>query len=153
MTHNYDPSWDYDLDPRPHPETARHVATILARYTDLWAAMKLAAPRVYFVRRLKPHLARYVNGTTSQPVIVVDAAAHVRSARRYGVDLYDAVLGTLLHEVGHAYVETTGLELDSDTEEEIVERFAHTTWEHGAWDLAFEDFDQALQQIADETET
>ena len=60
------------------------------------------------------HLARYINGTYKSPVIVLSDKVEQQEEAKI----------TLFHELGHAYVESTDLEIDEETEEDLVEEFA-----------------------------
>jgi hypothetical protein len=131
VSHDYDPTWDYELDTKP---AVRVVAVMKAAEEDLTktaAALGLEKPRVYFVKDLEgDHLARYVNGTSSEPVFVLDAKKLERAARQYKIDLETTVVTTLHHELAHAYLESLGLE--GEDQEEMVERFAEICWHSGS---------------------
>ena len=66
------------------------------------------------------HLARYINGTSRSPVIVLTDKVEDES---------EAVL-TLFHELGHAYVDAAGAEIEN--EEEVVEEFAQVAFGQGS---------------------
>ena len=120
----YNPAWDYDPNEDPDLlsmevyESAFPVAQQLARKLGM---RDLA---LYFIAgdSVGNHLARYINGTYSSPIIVLSDKVTEQS---------EAVL-TLFHELGHAYFDSTGAKLDLDEEEKIVEDFAHTAYMDGS---------------------
>jgi hypothetical protein len=133
MTSDYDPEWDYQIDKKPSAEVVAAVRATLQRYAAVFSELDLDTPQVYYVRGLGPHLARYVSGTRDSPVIVLDAKGVIRTAKKYRVGLEDGVESTILHEVGHAYLDS--VEAEVEDEEELVERFAKTAW-RGFYDEA-----------------
>ena len=112
----YNPAWDYGPNEDPHLlsmeayELAFPVAQQLAR------KLGMGNLALYFIAddSVENHLARYINGTYKSPIVVLSDKVREQS---------EAVL-TLFHELGHAYIESTGVELDLDEEEKIVEDFA-----------------------------
>lgn len=133
MSHDYDPSWDYEMDEKPLEEVTRLVDRFLKDHQQIFSVLRLPTPKVFFVTGLgeKGHLAKYINGTSSEPFIVLDAEELDAQADEYGVRLEDAVESTLLHEYGHAYLDATGRHEDMkpEKEERIAEKFAKTYWE------------------------
>lgn len=133
MAHDYDPSWDYDIDEDPLGEVRKLVDEFVAAHAQVLAALELETPTVAYVNGLKSggHLAKYASGTAPDLVIVLDSRYLVEMADEYGVRLEAAVESTLLHEYGHAYFDARGEreEMDPETEELVVEKFAHTYWE------------------------
>jgi hypothetical protein len=124
--HDYDPSADYDVvEP---PKWASMVNTVLANSKDLLEMLALKEPDVYYADfEDDSHLAKYVDGTHSKPVIVLSSQLE-KEAKRQRVRLFDAIEGTLYHELGHAFVDSSGMreELSEEDEEEMVEEFART---------------------------
>ena len=133
--HDYDPAWDYTLDQRPPKAVVGVVEARMEELGRVAAALGLETPRCYYVRDLSDHLgehlARYINGTASAPVFVLDARALQIEARRSELSLQEAVVPTLWHELGHAWLESCGLELEG-SEEELVEEFARRCWYDGS---------------------
>jgi hypothetical protein len=97
------------------------VLGIAGIYSDVTAAaakLGLSAPVIFFVDlREYREVARYVNGTNANPVILFDPDAH-----RDALPSEDML--SLFHELGHAYVESWGLDGQEPDEEEVVEEFA-----------------------------
>ena len=138
MSHDYRPEWDYEVDRRPLKAVRDlvdlylfddSVATSRGAHGEVLRELGIERPTVHYVTGLAEgkHLAKFVSGTSSAPVIVVDTRAMRAAEREYGVSLDTVVESTLLHEYGHAFVESVGAELDD--EEGVVERFAHYVWE------------------------
>ena len=44
------------------------------------------------------------------------------------VEEEDEALLTLFHELGHAYIDSAGIEMEEEEEEEAVEEFAHAVY-------------------------
>ena len=121
MSHDYDPSWDYEVRTRPLAAVKQEVRaanSLVAAFAEL---LGLPAPMFHYVADTGDHLARYVNGTADAPVIVLNDKAIAATARTHRVPLRTAVESTLLHEMGHAYVDSAGMAWEWDDEEEIVE--------------------------------
>lgn len=145
MSHDYDPAWDYEVDESPDESAVRLVDALLARHANTIEHLGLEEPKIYYIKKLDDHLARYVAGTSSMPVIVVDIKKIRQSAKRHRVDTETAFESTLLHELGHAYVDSIG-EGDGahEDEEEIVEDFAHEVWRSGDYEFAKRIMDERL---------
>lgn len=138
MSHDYDPEWDYDLDPKPDAAVVNMVKQYLEAHQRDGVFSRLEfekLPRVHYIKldsldNDKSHVARYINGTRNEPVIVIDAKALLAAAAQYDLELQNAVEPTLLHEYGHANLEIIDRhdEMDPEEEERRVEEFAHTYW-------------------------
>jgi hypothetical protein len=131
MSHDYDPEWDYEVRKRPLPAVKAQVEaakSLVAAFSEL---LGLAPPTYHYVADTGDHLARYVNGTATAPVVVVNDKALAASSRAHGVPLRVAVESTLLHEVGHVYIDSVGMAWEWDDEEEIVEAPARWFFRRG----------------------
>jgi hypothetical protein len=128
--HDYDPEWDYDLDRRPPKRVKEIVEHFWPTILQIAQGMELDSVSYYFIREKDNHLARYISGTSPDVVMVVNARAHTRGLPP-GVELEDAIFGTLVHELAHGYVESLGIDVDHDSEELLVEQFAFQTWRKG----------------------
>lgn len=138
-SHDYDVASDYGVDRRPPADVKKATADVARRRADVAEMLGLAWPRVAFVRDLEDdHLARYVSGTSSSPVVVLDGRALRSEALARGLALSDAVETTLMHELGHAYFDSIVADLDPDEEEAAVEAFAAAVLDGGA-DFAVRD--------------
>lgn len=130
--HDYDPSWDYELDDEPLDEVKRLVDRFVEAHDPIFRALKMTVPHVFYVTGLDEgkHLAKFVSGTASDPFIVLDSRYLDEQADKFNAALEDAVESTLLHEYGHAYLEATGEhdEMSEHQEERLVEKFAKTYW-------------------------
>lgn len=123
--HDYDPGWDYavvDLeDVDPYLVEAFRLAQENA--SEYSAILGLSAPAIAFAENDDDdHVARFADGTEPHPVVIVFTPLWA------GIPFSDAVeesLSTLLHELGHAYLRSIGLDYE-DSEESVVELFART---------------------------
>ena len=130
-SHDYDPSWDYEVRKRPLPAVASAVKAAEGILKDFCDLLDLPTPTIHYVTDTGDHLARYVNGTSTAPVFVVNDRALAATAKRHGVKLRDAVESTLLHEAGHAYVDSSGMSGEWDDEEDLVEEPARVFFRNG----------------------
>jgi hypothetical protein len=125
--HDYDPAMDDyapDLDATEGVEVAEEVMPTIAKQAS---NLGLSAPAVFFVADLDV-MARFIDGTEPDPVFVVDWQHF--APLLYSEQL-DELETTLMHELGHAYVRSMGVEAPwgdehSGPEEKAVERFART---------------------------
>lgn len=123
--HDYQIEWDYQKDNKPPKAVVLLSHPVLKELRRAARPLRLKSLRLFFVQQLdSDHLARYVNGTSSAPVFVLDARALVQAAKRYDVDLETALRSTLFHELGHAYLDSVGIEMEEEQEEALVERYA-----------------------------
>ena len=118
-THDYDPSWDYTIvfEYRDHPllRIGQGVADRICADAD--AAQDTCVPfgqvRVYPVV-LDGAVAMYANGTSSEPVVLLDIDAYdqLPESERPG-----AIADSVLHELRHAVQESLGISFDEDDAE------------------------------------
>lgn len=126
-THDYDPSWDYRPDPGHDPELKRLVEGLRAELTrELLPRLGVFAGfDVYLARGLRGRLGRYVDGTVSWPVVILDLRTIRRACEEYGLDYALGVETTITHELAHALQESRGARRD----EGEAEAFARAWWE------------------------
>ena len=119
----YHPTWDYDPNEDPDLLSMEAYELAFPVAQELSQKLGMGSLALYFIAgdSVENHLARYINGTYSSPVIVLADKV---------VNQDEATL-TLFHELGHAYIDSIGADLNSDMEEKIVEDFAHTTYMNG----------------------
>jgi hypothetical protein len=153
MAHDYDPEWDYEVRKRPLAAVKAQVAASLPLVAEFAALLGLAPPVIHYVANLEDHLARYINGTAPDPVLVLDDRGIAATAKEYGVRLRDGVESTLLHEMGHAYVDSVGMAWAWDDEEEIVEKPARIFFRTGDIEAAAQFLiDVVEERLSDEEE-
>ena len=107
LTHDYDPSWDYQIRFELRHSRLALLAQAVAAKTSVDHRLPWAEARVY-PADLEGPLAVYVNGTSGAPVVVIDLAAHTRYIEEIGLqeqDLELVVADSVLHELRHAYQE------------------------------------------------
>ncbi len=114
-THDYDPSWDYDIDfgrkgSELHLLAQQAADTICSEHQDLFASA-----RVYPARLAGGAVAVYANGTGQEPVVVIDFAAHEAGVPSGSAS--DAVIDSVVHEMRHAAQEVLELPFDEDEAE------------------------------------
>ena len=103
---------------KPFPTLKREVTKSIKDLKPLWRGMKLHKPRIAYEKYMDG-CGCYCNGSMEYPVILLD----VESFEEYTDCLYCAVYSTIVHELIHAYLETTGLHCtDYEHPEKKVER-------------------------------
>jgi len=126
MTHDYQPEWDYNTV-GPDQHLAAHVRatlTLLSRY-HVYQSLGLSRPRIAYVNGELNRLAKYVDGTKTEPVIILDIKEIREGAKRYNLPLALVVETTIVHELAHAFEDSTGKDYSEKSAEEFAERFYH----------------------------
>jgi hypothetical protein len=123
-SHDYDPEWDYECEvPTPADRT------ILIQCTNeacrrLLPALNICSLSVYCVAEgALGHntLGKFISGTSSAPVVVVDLATIRKASKQHGLNWVDQLRATIAHELAHAFEEANGYEAGN---EEATENFA-----------------------------
>jgi len=135
--HDYNPSWDYEIDTSPDQNIVNFVNNYIEKIK------KDILPETGFIQDIKPafikgdnnYLAKYINGTYSHTIIVVNIEAIKEASKKYKVNIEDTVETTILHELAHAIQDGTGLEFN----EEQAEDFAYNYHVLGYIDKFWED--------------
>lgn len=122
-THDYHPSWDYVLVRPPAgwrnlvDEYARDLRRTLLPQFALFRTF-----RVYFAD-CKERMGRYIFGTYSEPVILLDPTQIKEAMGEYAVDLITTVRTTMLHELAHAVQEAIASPLGEQEAEDFTYLF------------------------------
>lgn len=140
--HDYEPSWDY---PVVELDTFREdlgelvcqdIETIIKKTKEkLLPLMGFEGAKVFFVEQCgfgaprqgqDPPVAVYCNGTASLPVVGLDLYSLQWFSEKYECDFLRQVEISLVHELGHAYQESCGLDDDHEDgfDEDDAEEFA-----------------------------
>lgn len=131
---DWSPDWDGYDQARFAPELAQAISPLLAD-AGLWASLGMERPCVWALRssRGDHRVGVFINGTASCPHIGIMVPRLLALSQRRGLSAPEQAAVTLLHEVGHAYVESRGVVVDADVEEQAVEAFARAAWQSRAW--------------------
>lgn len=118
----YHPAWDYAPNEDPNLMSMEAYEAAFSPAQDLAKKLGMGSISLTFIEgeATENHVAHYINGTSRSPVIVLADKVEDQS---------EATL-TLFHELGHAYVDGAGIELEN--EEEVVEEFAQMAFGQGA---------------------
>jgi hypothetical protein len=118
----YHPAWDYPPNENPSLMSMEAYEEAFVKAQDLAKKLGMGSISLTFIEgtSVENHLARYINGTSRSPVIVLTDKVE---------DEFEATL-TLFHELGHAYVDGSGEGLEN--EEEVVEEFAQVAFGQGS---------------------
>ncbi len=119
----YHPVWDYEPHTSPSLLSMEAYETAFPQAEELSHQLNISPIALYFIedKDLEGHLARYINGTSFSPVIVLTDRVH---------DIDEAHL-TLFHELGHAYLDSVGAGSGDEREEDVAETFAHIAYMDG----------------------
>lgn len=124
-SHDYDASWDYDVieppaDVKPFiDDVAKRIREQLLPKLRVFKDFEIA----YASEIPGKGLATYVDGTYSQPVIVIDVEEHREVTRKLGEPagfFYAGLEMSIIHELGHALQEAYGLTYDEDEAESFA---------------------------------
>lgn len=114
--HDYEFDWDYEtID--PGPEWRQLVEKISSH---IWSDTKISFT-VGFVQGLdESMLGKYVDGTSSHPMVVLDPRNIQYACANYRVSLETAIETTIMHELAHAMEEKYEFEHDENVAEEFA---------------------------------
>lgn len=120
MSHDYHPSWDYQESRLPAliplKKSLREELSLFCQQQNL----PFKAISVYLVKQTG-YLGKYVDGTHSQPVILLDAPALYANCTPG--QLEEEVRLTGFHELAHAIQEEFGLEYSEDEAEQFAKDY------------------------------
>ncbi len=122
-SHDYDPNWDYEIynDSDTEEEVKTFVAQMIAQWeASLFSKLKLfRTVKVHFGSLGTKLIAIYVNGTYTEPVIIVDIFNIKDTCKEIGDEnqCLTHVAVSILHEIGHAMQEAQGKEFNEDDAE------------------------------------
>ena len=134
--HDYNPSWDYDVDPQPDQKIVQFINSYIQKIKqDLF-------PEIGFIQDIKPAfikdksnvLARYINGTQPWVVIVINIEAIKQGAAKYRLNVEEQVEVTIVHELAHAIQEGSDLEIDENEAEEFARYYVQWGQITNFWD-------------------
>lgn len=121
--HDYDISWEHEVDDEVSEEIRRSViqfqeelnANLLPRL-GIFRSFK-----VEFVNSLyHKAIATYIRGTYTSPVVAIDIGNTEVACSKYADSCIQAVKTSILHELAHAIQESKGLEFDEDEAEKFA---------------------------------
>lgn len=136
-SHDYDPSWDYEMDENIDEEvkeSSDHALSVI-RSEVLPKIGMFEDVSIHFVKLEDGLLGKFVDGTSSLPVIVVDANSIFTSCQEYNCNLDVGVQSTIMHEIGHAIQEAYDLPKDEDQAEDFAFRWFKTKEVYPFWDV------------------
>lgn len=139
QTHDYQPDWDYATVSEFAGEVRNMLLSVMKDIeSDVLPAMGIEASVVFVVESgaFNDCVGKYVNATSSCPFIGIDLSLIEREVRRE--DFRDEVVLTLVHELGHAYLDKRGVDEDGGNVdcEDAVETFARAYLETRSVDLS-----------------
>jgi hypothetical protein len=141
--HDYDPSWDYEVDINPDQKIVNFVDKIMKKINNVYMPkIGMGKAKVAYVKEDEDSVARYISGTSPYPVFVLNLE-NIKNVIEelisdWGGDaekeIEIAIETTLYHELGHAIQDWMGLELEEDE----AENFGIKLYETGTLDVFWE---------------
>lgn len=113
MYHDYQADWDYEVVERPKGKMMQAflqaAQDIQNKHMDYFKNY-FKRFSIQFVKNSGGGLARYVNGTDGEPVVVVDLRVCAKTQRELKDDfsLYQVAITTFMHELRHAMQDAEG---------------------------------------------
>ena len=122
--HDYDPNWDYDVI-----EITKEIQQITQEIikdlsSNLLPKLNIPSIEVHFVKNIN-RLGKYIDGTYSKPVVVLDIKNIQKAMKQYNVDIKIAIETTITHELGHAMQEKLGIPSNEKQAEELAHQWYH----------------------------
>jgi hypothetical protein len=123
---------DYILDMHVPRKVKGMVQGILKELSALKKTMEIKSVRVGYVCGLN-WVATYIAESRENAIILLNVSEHIRVAEGtypYESVLYECLKSSLVHEMGHAYLDSKGLETYQH-DEDVVEEFARDYCDDG----------------------
>ncbi len=116
------------------PEFSEQAVRNLLQERPLWDHLGLRRPTVWSLVNAndQPAIGMYIDGSAPTPHIVLFAERLREKCEYSWASEYDEASLTLLHEAGHGYLSTCGIDT-RDQDEDLVERFARHAWTDRNW--------------------
>lgn len=126
-SHDYDPEWDYEIE--TNQEKVNQIKQIIKQQLPSiqeYVKQKLNVPtfQIHFVKDLEGDVARYVDGTYDDPVVLIDADAHLQGTEDIS-HLTHEIITSIVHELAHAYEEMREEDHDEDFAEGEGQRWSY----------------------------
>jgi len=127
--HDYDPSWEYEIDESPAEELASYCDSVMDEINSrLIPEIGMGKAKIAYLADLHSEhggIAVYINGTAPYPVFGLDLRAITEACQEivdeYGGDhcreVQIGIRSSLIHELGHAIQDWMGMDLDEDEAE------------------------------------
>jgi hypothetical protein len=117
--HDYDPNWDYNVI-----EITKEIQQITQEIvkdlsSNLFPKLNVHNIDVHFVKNIN-RLGKYISGTSSKPVIVLDINNIKKAVKEHNVDIKTAIETTIIHELGHAMQEIFQIPSNEKQAEELA---------------------------------
>lgn len=135
--HDYLPEHDHEVIDAPGGDLGAALARAeAAARAELLPALGLPGMDVFHVAHggFGDVIALYCDGTSSWPVVGLDASAIEDGCLDHGLDLETQLRASIAHELGHAYQEALGLGYED--REEPAEEFARVWAMEGRVDVS-----------------
>jgi len=113
--HNYDISWDYELDNRASKNLVNTLHRVEKQIKKL-----LTNFEVYAIILPSGCLGVYCNGTSSCPTIGIDLENCLKDCKGWKVPLSVGIRTTILHELAHSLQDSRGKSANEDLAEDFA---------------------------------
>lgn len=115
--HDYDISWDYELD----NTLDKKYKNILSQAVKEVKKLKLFNNfEVYPILLPDEELGVYCFGTYEKPIIGVDVRNHIEACKEYNISLKKALKSSILHELRHSWQDGNNYEFDEEDAEDFA---------------------------------
>ena len=130
--HDYDPSWDYEIDVMPDQKLISITDQVMSEInTQLLPKIGMGKAKAAYIKNEANTVAVYAHGTAPYPVFMVNLKEIQDTCQEmvneYGGDieqeLYIGIRSSLIHELGHAIQDWMGLEYDEDEAEDFARHY------------------------------
>ena len=131
--HDYDPNWDYEVDPVPDQKLVQITEETMNEINNkIIPQIGIGICKAAYIKEEKERaLARYIYGTQPNPVFVIDLQNIKRTAEECAKDYncdpeIETRIGirtSLFHELGHAIQEWMNIDMDENEAEEFSRHY------------------------------
>jgi len=133
--HDYNPNWNYDVVKAD--KEIQQITQEIIKYISSNLLPKLNIPNidVHFVKNIN-RLGKYISGTYSKPVVILDINKIQDGMKQYNVDIKTAIETTIVHELGHAIQEKFNIPPNEEQPEALAYQW-HYNREVPNWILKY----------------
>ena len=121
--HDFDPAWEHEINENPDQEIVQFIDSYINKLKkELLPQLEdIEDMKVGYIQNTGTDMiAKYINGTNSWPVFLIDIESTKKGVRELGLNIYDQIEMSILHELGHAIEECNGFPFDEHRAEEFA---------------------------------